>query len=432
MEQGSTPTARSPETLTHEFRYLVVSFSSLLYGISNIINLELTNLLCDQDNVKYRLTERDPNSCCYVNRAKLNGNAIDSLELDIYEATFNYVTGWNVFLHSIFFCVNSIDLCWILYQCTIHIMQVNFMVSNDNYDNGDIHSDIDEGYDVTDRSCAKMKDVNDIHLDQSEIKNQYDSTVVSRSNTISDGTVSLTSILVNNDNNDSVVDIVSYDENEILPSLSLGRESQPVHFEKYVFGGKNARIVSARWYLGETIGKGSFGWVNTGYEIYSGQKVALKFVQKKSNVEQDEKYGKQVESEIKVLSQISHVIIVKLLSYSVDCKYSASQQEHEYEDVEKKDNNFTLIFTTLFVFEYDHKGELFDLLYYTKSLEEHICSTYFHQLISGIECLHMHDIIHSDLKPSNLLLDKNVNLKIADLGLCKIFDIENNKKEKNN
>ena len=102
----------------------------------------------------------------------------------------------------------------------------------------------------------------------------------------------------------------------------------------------------------------------------------MKFVPKESNVEQHEKYGKQVESETKVLSQISLVNIVKLLSYS------ASQQEHEYQDVEKKDNNLTLIFTTLFVFEYAHKVELFDLLYYTKSSEEHICSTYFHQLIS--------------------------------------------------
>ena len=161
------------------------------------------------------------------------------------------------------------------------------------------------------------------------------------------------------DNNDSVVDIVRYD----------------FHLEKYVFDGKNARIVSGRWYLGVTIGKGSFGSVKTGYEIYMVHKVALKFVPKKSNVgnynvEQHEKYGKQIESEIKVLSQTSNVNIVKLLSYSVDCKYPTGQQEHEYEDldVETKDNNFTLISTTLFVFKYAHKGELFDSLYYTNNI----------------------------------------------------------------
>ena len=73
------------------------------------------------------------------------------------------------------------------------------MVSNENYDSGDIHSDIDEGYDITDRSCAKMEDANDIHPDQSEIKNEYDSTIVSRSKTIGGGSVSSTSILGNND-----------------------------------------------------------------------------------------------------------------------------------------------------------------------------------------------------------------------------------------
>ena len=82
------------------------------------------------------------------------------------------------------------------------------MVANDNYDNGDIRGDINEG---TDRPRAKMKNVNDIHPDRSEIKNQYDSTVVSRNNTISDGSVSSTSILGNSDHNDSVVEIVRYD-----------------------------------------------------------------------------------------------------------------------------------------------------------------------------------------------------------------------------
>ena len=119
---------RPGATLKHELyrffyfllRYLVVSFAlflsviGCLYGISNIINLEATNLLCDQHtasevhahSVKYRLAGGDPNSCWYINRAKLNANAIESLDLDIYEATFDKLTGWDIFFCAIFFLVS--------------------------------------------------------------------------------------------------------------------------------------------------------------------------------------------------------------------------------------------------------------------------------------------------------------------------------------
>ena len=218
----------------------------------------------------------------------------------------------------------------------------------------------------------------------------------------------------------NVVDIVDGDDDYdgIYILKLVDQESQSLELEKYVLDSGNARIVAGRWYLGDTIGKGSFGWVKTGYEIDNKRKVALKFVPKAGQRIQlnKDKHGQQIESEIQVLSQISHPHIVKLLAYALDCKYPADKNENG--------KDFTLIDTTLFVFEFANKGELFNLLYYTKSLEEHICSTYLRQLVSGLECLHMHGIIHRDIKPSNLLLDRNFNLKIADLGLCKIFDNE--------
>jgi len=46
-----------------------------------------------------------------------------------------------------------------------------------------------------------------------------------------------------------------------------------------------------------------------------------------------------------------------------------------------------------------------------------------HQLSSGLLYCHSHRILHRDLKPQNLLIDKNNNLKLADFGLARAFGI---------
>lgn len=45
------------------------------------------------------------------------------------------------------------------------------------------------------------------------------------------------------------------------------------------------------------------------------------------------------------------------------------------------------------------------------------------QLVQGTNYLHAHRILHRDLKPQNLLIDKEGNLKLADFGLARAFGV---------
>lgn len=44
---------------------------------------------------------------------------------------------------------------------------------------------------------------------------------------------------------------------------------------------------------------------------------------------------------------------------------------------------------------------------------------YIAETILAIESVHKHNYIHRDLKPDNILLDKDGHVKLTDFGLCK-------------
>ena len=66
-------------------------------------------------------------------------------------------------------------------------------------------------------------------------------------------------------------------------------------------------------------------------------------------------------------------------------------------------------------------GELFDYIVKHGKMSEDKARRFFQQIVCSVEYCHRHKIVHRDLKPENLLLDNDLNVKIADFGLSNIM-----------
>jgi serine/threonine kinase 38 len=69
--------------------------------------------------------------------------------------------------------------------------------------------------------------------------------------------------------------------------------------------------------------------------------------------------------------------------------------------------------------EYLPGGDLMTLLIRKEILSEEESRFYTAEIVSAVESVHKLNYIHRDLKPDNVLLDRNGHIKLSDFGLCK-------------
>uniref|UniRef100_A0AC34GNS4 Protein kinase domain-containing protein n=1 Tax=Panagrolaimus sp. ES5 TaxID=591445 RepID=A0AC34GNS4_9BILA len=145
------------------------------------------------------------------------------------------------------------------------------------------------------------------------------------------------------------------------------------------------------------LGEGGFGEVHLAKERSTKREFAIKFIDtKKMNI--PTLGGREAHS----MKSLNHKNIIKL-----------------YAAVENGD----LIYL---VMEYAAGGDLHDYI-----LKNYItgrnAKRFFHQIVTGVAYLHSKKFAHRDLKPQNILLDSNGDIKIADFGLSKAAERGDNK-----
>ena len=167
-------------------------------------------------------------------------------------------------------------------------------------------------------------------------------------------------------------------------SLSLNEDS------------KKRDILIGDYILKHTIGKGTFSRVKLGINKNTGEKVAIKILDKKKIVEKSDL--ERILREMKMLSELDNEHIIKI--------FQIYENENHY----------------LIIMEYCEGGELFNYIVDKQRLSENESAYFYYQIIEGVEYIHSQGIAHRDLKPENLLLDKNKKIKIIDFGLSNYFD----------
>ena len=120
--------------------------------------------------------------------------------------------------------------------------------------------------------------------------------------------------------------------------------------------------------VGKPIGEGTFGKVRLGTHILTGEKVAVKILEK--NRITDVSDVERVAREIHILKIIRHPHIVQL-----------------YEIIETSKQLYILT-------EYAAYGELFDYIVANKRVKEEEARKLFQQILSGIEYIHKLNIVH--------------------------------------
>ena len=144
--------------------------------------------------------------------------------------------------------------------------------------------------------------------------------------------------------------------------------------------------------LGEEIGSGAFGKVILGLHIITGEKVAIKILDKLILSQTPEDY-ELVKQELSILKIVKHKYIVQL-----------------YEILETPQHIFIIM-------EYCEGQDIMDYILTRGRLTEDESLKYFQQLINALYYLHSQNITHRDIKIDNLLLDRNLDLKLIDFGL---------------
>ncbi|EIE22685.1 hypothetical protein WJX75_008026 [Coccomyxa subellipsoidea] len=148
----------------------------------------------------------------------------------------------------------------------------------------------------------------------------------------------------------------------------------------------------------EKIGEGTYGVVYKARDRVNGQTIALK----KIRLEQEEEgIPSTAIREISLLKELQQRNVVRL------------------EDVIHSENRLYLVFEFLDLDLKKHMDSNPDIC-----RDHRLVKVYLHQMLLGITYCHAHRVLHRDLKPQNLLIDrKNNALKLADFGLARAFGL---------
>jgi len=188
----------------------------------------------------------------------------------------------------------------------------------------------------------------------------------------------------------------------LINSTTIAMENEAPSFDTSMIVDKN-NLTTKRcedvYEMEEIIGEGTFSDVVRGVHLESGQRYAIKIIDKAKF--QTDKQRWRIRNEIELHRKSKHPFIAHFVEY--------------YES----DIDICL------VMELCEGGELFNRIVERGCFSEKEASRTIRQIATAIQFLHSKGIVHRDIKPENLLYltkDDESDIKLADFGLSKVLE----------
>eukprot|EP00928_Gymnodinium_smaydae_P072057 TRINITY_DN55494_c0_g1_i1.p1 TRINITY_DN55494_c0_g1~~TRINITY_DN55494_c0_g1_i1.p1 ORF type:complete len:406 (-),score=87.28 TRINITY_DN55494_c0_g1_i1:109-1326(-) len=148
----------------------------------------------------------------------------------------------------------------------------------------------------------------------------------------------------------------------------------------------------------EPVGQGAYGVVCSAQdEEQVGEAVAIKKVE---NAFEHLTFAKRTLRELKILRHLRHENLI-----DVRMVYLPGEKD-KFEDI--------------YIISELMETDLASVLKSPQMLSDDHCQFFFYQIVRGLKYIHSAEVIHRDLKPRNLLVNSNCDLKICDYGLARV------------
>lgn len=158
---------------------------------------------------------------------------------------------------------------------------------------------------------------------------------------------------------------------------------------------KRAKMEKSMFKRIKTLGIGAFGKVCLARKEDTGALYAMKTLRKKDVLLRNQ--VAHVKAERDILAEADNEWVVRL-----------------YYSFQDKDNLY-------FVMEYIPGGDMMSLLIRLGIFREELAQFYIAELTCAVESVHKMGFIHRDIKPDNILIDRDGHIKLTDFGLCTGF-----------
>ncbi len=156
------------------------------------------------------------------------------------------------------------------------------------------------------------------------------------------------------------------------------------------------KIISRRFRVEEIIGRGGMSIVYRAFDLKTHQSVAVKVL--KEEYVDDPEFSERFRREAEVCKRLNHPNIVNLISSGTSGGIS---------------------YITM---EYVDGVTLKEIIKERGKLPQEEAVHYILQILAALSHAHSRGVIHRDIKPQNLLVNKNGQLKVADFGIAGIAD----------